>query len=337
MLDFQASEQRSVSAYIFFAVAVVAAFILLWWLRDALLLGFAATVVAIVILAAARPLRRKLPHHWAVAIAIVAIAGGLGLLGWLIGGRISAQLGELSAELPKAIQEFERYTGLAVPTFSETGGQDAAASSLFNGISGRLLNWSWTALMAAGTLVLVLIGGAFFALNPSVYRRGFVSLFPARYRKGADASLSEAGRALRLWLLGQLISMSIIGLVVALGAWLIGLPAPLALGLLAGVAEFIPMLGPLLGAVPALLLALSQGPTTVLWTIGLFLAIQQLESNIIMPQVQREMVHIPPALFLFSVLAFGILFGVIGIFLAGPLTVTTFALVRRLVTEETST
>src|SRR4051812_13372701 len=82
--------------------------------------------------------------------------------------------------------------------------------------------------------------------------------------------------------------------------------APLALGLFAGVTEFIPVIGPILGAVPAILLALTQGGWTALWTLLLFVVVQQIESNLIMPLVQRRLIEIPPALLLFALLAIGL-------------------------------
>jgi predicted PurR-regulated permease PerM len=143
------------------------------------------------------------------------------------------------------------------------------------------------------------------------------------------------GRALHQWLLATLMAMGLVAVLVALGAWLIGLPSPLALGLFAGLAEFIPVVGPVLGAVPVLLLALTQGAGHFAWALALVLAVQQLEANMITPMIQQRMVEVPPALLLFSIVAFGAVFDLAGVVLAGPLTVVALVAVRMLYQRQT--
>ncbi|MGZ9075463.1 MAG: AI-2E family transporter [Burkholderiaceae bacterium] len=94
--------------------------------------------------------------------------------------------------------------------------------------------------------------------------------------------------------------MVAIGALTTLGLWLIGVPSALALGLLAGLAEFVPIVGPTIAAIPALLIALTLGPDVLVWTLLLYLAIQQIEGNVIMPIVTRHAVDLPPALALFQ-------------------------------------
>jgi predicted PurR-regulated permease PerM len=135
-------------------------------------------------------------------------------------------------------------------------------------------------------------------------------------------------------MLGTFVSMGVVGLVTGIGLWLIGVPSALALGLLAGLLEFVPIIGPIAASVPAILLAFSHSTEMALWTAGLFILVQQLEGNLIQPIVQRYAVDLPPALLLFSVVAGGLLFGIVGIIFAAPLTVVTFVLVKRLYVRE---
>lgn len=127
--------------------------------------------------------------------------------------------------------------------------------------------------------------------------------------------------------------MCVIGVLAGLGTWLIGLPVPSARGMFVGVTEFILIDGPILGASPALQLAATQGTSTFLCTLGHFVAIQQLESNVITPIIERRMVRIPPALILFAV--FGLLFGALGVIIGAPLTVLLYVLVKKLYTRQT--
>ena len=144
----------------------------------------------------------------------------------------------------------------------------------------------------------------------------------------------ESGKALRLWLRGQLIAMVVVGLLTGSGLWALGMPSALTLGLMAGVLEFIPFAGPILSAVPAVLLALAVSPDLALWVLLLYFAVQQFEGS---PElrVQQYAVDLPGVVLLFSLLAFGALFGTLGVILAAPLTVVTYVLIKRLYVIET--
>jgi predicted PurR-regulated permease PerM len=145
----------------------------------------------------------------------------------------------------------------------------------------------------------------------------------------------ESERALRLWLKGQAIAMVVVGLLTGLGLWALGMPSALTLGLLAGVLEFIPFAGPIIAAVPAILLALAVSPELALWVTLLYVAIQQFEGNLLTPLVQQYAVDLPGAVLLFSLIGFGTLFGTLGVILAAPLAVVTMVLVKRLYVIET--
>jgi predicted PurR-regulated permease PerM len=115
-----------------------------------------------------------------------------------------------------------------------------------------------------------------------------------------------------------------------LGLWLVGVPAAWAIGLVAGLAEFVPYLGVILAGIPAIILGFGQGSDTGLWTLGVLIAVQQLQGNLVMPLLQNRMVDLPPAVTIFGIIAAGILFGVAGVLLATPLTIVVLVLIRRL-------
>src|SRR5690606_19472128 len=158
--------------------------------------------------------------------------------------------------------------------------------------------------------------GIFLAARPQLYRTGLIKLVPEGARGNAATALDDCDTALRLWLKGRLLAMVVVGVLIGVGLWLIGVRSYLALALLAAVLEFVPFIGASLAAVPAILLALLAGPEQARLVAGLFLIIQQLEGNLITPIIQQHAVELPAALLLFSLLAFALLFGVIGILLA---------------------
>lgn len=156
-------------------------------------------------------------------------------------------------------------------------------------------------LFAIVLRVLACVAAVYLAAQPERHRAGALMLIPQALRDKVGSAFDNAGRALRLWLFGQLVSMMVVGVLATVGLYLIGMPSAPALGFLAGVSEFVPLVGPALAAIPAILVALSEGGATIFWVLGLYLAIQQLENNIIMPLVHRRTVELPPVVTLFAI------------------------------------
>ena len=150
-------------------------------------------------------------------------------------------------------------------------------------------------LGALASFALVIFGGIYLAANPTLYRDGFVKLVPPRLQSNVKATIDAAAEALKLWLGGQLIAMALVGVLTGLGLWLAGVPSALALGLIAGLAEFVPVVGPITAAVPTVLIAGAQDWQTLLWAIGVLVAVQQVESYLIMPLIAKRTVSVAPA------------------------------------------
>jgi predicted PurR-regulated permease PerM len=162
-----------------------------------------------------------------------------------------------------------------------------------------------------------------------------VKLFPKSQHPRVEDAMDAVGNGLTLWFYAQLISMVIVGGLSMLAYWYIGLPGALALGVIAGLTNFIPLLGPVIGAIPAVLISFTAEGNALLWTLAAALVIQQIEGNIIMPIVEKRAVQLPPALALFAILAAGLVFGFLGVFLAVPITVVAFILVKKLYVRQT--
>jgi len=185
------------------------------------------------------------------------------------------------------------------------------------------------------TVMTVAFGGLYLAGDPQVYRAGLLKLIPEGARDQVAGVIDTSARALRLWLFGQLVTMAAVGLLTGIGLWLIGVPAPLALGLVAALAEFVPYVGPILAAIPGLLIALSVGPDTMWWALLVYVVVQQVESNAIVPLMARQVLALPPALVIFSVVALGLVLGPLGLVFATPLTVLLVVAVGKLYVRET--
>lgn len=319
---------------ILIALAVGALVFAAWKLVHVLLLVFAAVLLAVVLSALADLIARYTPvtERWRLLVATILIFAIFIGIFTLFGTQMRGELASLSERLPAAIDALgERFgiVDLADKLPSMVGGSPAAT------LVGTMAGYGQTLLGALADFVLVVAAGIYLAAEPRLYRAGLVKLFPKAHHERVEDALTVAGFSLKSWFVAQIVSMTIVGTLSGLAYWFIGLPAPLALGLISGVLDFIPFIGPILGALPAVVLAFTQDWTTVLWTVGAVLLIQQIEGNVIMPIVTRRAVDLPPAVALFAVVAFTVLFGVPGMLLAVPLAVVTLVLVKKLYVRQT--
>lgn len=322
-------------------VAVAAlALIAFRWLQ-VFLLAFGAALIAVLLRSLANPIRRRTPLDpaWSLGVVVVLMVLAVGGVVWIVGAQVSDQFDQLAGILPNAWATAQAdLSGFAagrwlLDRLHEARADHSVASSL-GAVAGRVGRVTRVGLGVLADALLVIIAGVYFAAQPSLYRKGLLSLVPQPAQDRFAQAIEEAGDSLRRWLLGTGLAMIAMGVLIGVGAALLGLPAPIALGLLAGLAEFVPIVGAIVSAVPGLLLAGAQDQQTVLWTLLFYVAAHQFEGHVLIPLIQRRVVSVPPALTLFSVLAFGILFGPLGVILATPLAVVTLVFIRRLYLHE---
>ncbi len=308
--------------------------LLLWKLADVLLLAFGAVLVAIILHSLADLLARylRVAERWSLSVAALLIFTIFLLLAVMFGTQIRSQLANVAEQLPFAIDNFSKNLGFGAVTDNLN---EMLRDVPSGGIASRLAGIGGTILGALTNLVLVIVAGVYIAASPRTYLQGAIKLFPIRHHQRVESSLRASGEALRLWLASQLIAMTCVGILSALAYWWIGLPSPFALGLIAGLADFIPFLGPFLGAAPAVLIAFTVSGEAALWTVLATLVIQQIEGNVIQPLVTQNMITTPPALALFAILIGSVLFGTLGLIFGFPLAVVVFVLVKKLYVRET--
>jgi len=326
---------RRVAYITIIAVAVLVGAALFWVLRSVILLGFAAILVAVGFRSASDWIARRtgLAPGVSLTISVVGIVGSAFFLLYHFGGQFSAQMQDLAAQLPTAWSSFKDRVGqpdLDQRVISQIRTMTGDGTSVLNvawGVVGGIAG-------ALGGLLIAIVAGVYLAAQPGRYIDGFVRLFPRAGQVRLRPALATLGVALRLWLVGQLVAMALIGILAGAGLWLIGIPSALALGLIAGLLEFVPVVGPIASAVPAILLAMLVGWEESLMVAGLYLAIQQVEGYIITPLVQQRAVDLPPAFMLFSLIALGTVLGIPGVLLAAPLTVVLYVGLKTLYLRE---
>ena len=330
------SSERIFVRRVLIVLALAAVFFLVWELRMLLLMLFGAVVIATIFRAVADNISRftGVRSSIATALAILLVLATVGGLVAMFGTHVARQLETLRETLPAAWQAFEQRVG----DFGMGDQLERLVASIATPGGGSLSGFGRT-LMSIGSgiadFVVVIFAGIYLATQPHFYRTGAIKLVPRARRKVAAEAMLESERALRLWLKGQAIAMLVVGLLTGFGLWALGMPSALVLGLLAGLLEFIPFAGPIIAAVPAILLALAVSPEMALWVGLLYLAVQQFEGNLLTPLVQQYAVDLPGVVLLFSLIGFGSLFGTLGVILAAPLAVVTMVLVKRLYVIET--
>lgn len=320
-------------------VAAIGAFALLaWHWRHVLLLVFAAVLVASGLRGLAKPLyRRGVPEGAAIAAAGLFIVAAVAAILVIFGAQISAEFSTISANLPGAWSDLRgELANTDVGRFAlEQANALSAPGGVLNEAMRRVGPLAVAVANGGVNVLLVVVAGVFFALKPRSYRDGLLMLAPRGARDGLRRALDLCGVSLRNWLGGTLISMTAIALMVGGGLWALGVPAPLGLALIAGLAQFVPLVGPTLSSAPAILLGFTVSPWTPLWTALVYFGASTIEANFLTPIIQRRAVSLSPVVILFSVVAFGLLFGPLGIFLAVPIAVVVTIFVVKFYINDT--
>ncbi|QHI95408.1 AI-2E family transporter [Aristophania vespae] len=309
----------------------------LWLVGDVITVLFAATLLAIVLHGLARLLRKHLrfiPYTAAVSIVVMIIIALLTALIWSNGPAIGDQFLSLKSALITQsgdLKEHLSHTTLGKIILdhlpASIGGNDNnnPLGSLGFGLAGSVTGLLSSAFGLLGTLFVVLIAAFYFAISPSIYINGFLRFVPPAQREATRTLLFSAGTTLWAWTAGQALDMFVVGCFSWLGLSLIGVPLALALGVVAGLCNFIPYIGAIMGAIPALLISLSVSTKEALFVAILYSVIQFLEGNVLAPFIQRRAVHMPPALAVLSQTVFGSILGVPGLVLASPITAALLA------------
>ncbi|MDE0880458.1 MAG: AI-2E family transporter [Sphingomonas bacterium] len=299
-----------------------------------LILAFGSILGAIVIHAMAELYARHLraSPKLSLGLGMATVLGLIAFLVWLFGVQFRQQVNELVTALPGLIDQLATYLSQSPvgAKIVDAVRQAYAGSKVATDIGGLVAG--------AGELILncllLLIGALFFAADPGVYQRGFLYLIPRSKRPAVEDALYDVGSTLKLWLRSSLILMTTMGVLIGIGLWISGVPSAAALGLLAGLSEFIPYIGPTAAMIPALGLAATVGTGPLIGTLVTYALVRLIQTNFITPYVQARVISIPPAITVFAIIGIGVIFGVFGLFFSAALLVVIFTLVRSLYLRE---
>lgn len=272
--------------------------------------------------------RTRLPYLGAYAIWVVVLIAAVAAGTFYMGSSIAKQTGQLSGELQSAtdelLKQISRYEWM--PDVEDLSKNVAENGKLLPQLARGLQSALWG---LTGAIVIVFVG-LYVAYDPTLYETGLIKLVPRDRRTRAAELLAKVRSALRRWIVARLISMTIVGVLTAIGLSLLGVPLAMTLGVLAAMLTFIPNVGPILAAIPQVLLAFQVDTQTVWFVILLNLALQGVESYLVTPMIERYEVTLPPALTISMQLLLGATVGAIGLMMAAPLTATMMVLVQML-------
>lgn len=315
-------------------VVILAVTVLIWQLMPVLLMAFVGILVAIMLRGFAGLVSRFLPisKDWSLLIVLALIIGVGGLFIWLAGSLIGNQLAQFTELIPTSqarLQEMLRGSSIGEFLLKNI---KSSKFDLDQGIQifSTITQIAFFTMDAVVGLLVVIFTSVYFSISPDVYTRGLVALVPKAKSQRLEEVLEVTAHTLRYWMLGQAASMIIVAFLTTLGLWLVGVPLAFLLGLITGLFNVVPYLGAVVGAVPGCLVALTQDWNSVIYSIVIYVAVHQLDGHIVSPLVQNKAINLPPALVIFAVVAFGMIFGVLGMLVATPLTVVVVVWIKML-------
>lgn len=311
--------------------------------REVVLLVFLAVLLGAALEPVVGTIRGRTGIGRGLSILIVYatfLAGVVGIAVFIVPAAL-VQVGAAVGHLPAFIEQIRAQSAQLRPEALADG-----IGSLLDAVEApfkpgpppdpnSILNASLVVGQVTAALVTLLVLVFFWLTERSRLQRYALAFLPAERRAGIREAWNEIEARLGLWVRGQLILMLTIGVATGIAYSVIGLPAALLLALIAALTEVIPIVGPLIGAVPALLMASTVSPETVAITLGIYVVLQLIEGNVLVPMIMRNSVGLSPFLVLVSLLVGGAVAGILGAIVAVPIVAGLTVVLGRLQDRET--
>ncbi len=316
----------------FGVVALLVAITVLFLLRDFLGAFVLGSAIAFLIQPAVIRLHAAgVPRVLAIALVFLAIIIALAGIVLLIVPLVIGEVGQLQVQAPTLAASAQdrlnslqpiRIFGMDIDLKGVTQTINSHLREYLLGQFGNAVTLGLTALTTVLQLLLMFVVAFLLALEAPAVRRDLRRLVPNDYRSDFDQIWRQVRKMLYAYVRGQLLIAALIGFFSGVACAAIGLPDPIALGLIAGVTALIPYLGPFIGAVPAILVGLSQSPGKALLIALLYLLISNVILNFVYPKVMGDAVRLPPILVIVALIAGFSWGGILGMFVAVPVAAT---------------
>lgn len=307
---------------------------LAWRVWEALLLTYASILFAVILRGISTWIFRhtRLTSQAAYVAVVLGILIVCGIVIWLIAPRTIDEIAQIAKSIPKAIALAQKNLSSHPWGRQLIGAVQRIVSRL--DIGTHAAHWASKLVSMVGGLVIIVVVGFFLALEPRLYRNGALHLFPEDKRRQLGRVLDQIGYVLHWWLLGQLVPMVFLGIATMIGLYVLHVPLAFTLGLFTGVMIFIPYIGAIISEIPAVLIALLQGPGKLVEVIVLYLAVHALEAYVLTPMMQKRAIRLPPAVTLMAQVFMFSITGILGVAVATPLAATVIVIVKELYLHE---
>ncbi len=311
------------SSTIFRTILIVLGFGFLYVIRDVLVMLLAAFVIASAIEPMAKRLQKySIPRGLSVVIVYVAILLIFALTLILLVPVLVNQLTQLAQALPSIAAQFNDWFSVS-PVVSDdvVHRLEQFVSNVGDNVADAGLGiFEGTRSFFSGlfSLVLVLVIAFYLVIEESALKKFFRLIVPRQHMTYVEMVIDRIEYKLGRWVLAQLTLGLIIGTIVGVGLWLLGVPYALALGLLAGVLEIVPFIGPIIAGVAGVVVALSQSLIMGVLTLLFYVVVQQVENHALIPNVMKKATGLNPLVTLVAVLLGGRLAGLVGVILSIP-------------------
>ena len=330
---------RDLRSAVIFAALVYLAIRFVTQIVDIILI-FSVTAIIVMVLdpAVSWLHRHKIPRQLSAAVLALTVIAAAVLLLYVVVPPAGKQVVDLSRQVPQFVERGRVWlenASVNYPAIMEmipdgptldTKNIGALSKSVFTGASRVTAS---AAGILAG-LFVAFITTIYVLANPSPLTDGFTRAFAPKHRDRVRAAGQRFGKQIKAWAFGTLVGMLFIFVLTWVGLAIIGIKQAFLFAVIAGLMEAVPIVGPIIAAVPPIIVALIQNPILALWVLALFVVIQQVEGNVIIPLIMSHQLSLHPVTVIFAVLVMGGLFGVVGVFLAAPAAVAAGILYHEL-------
>jgi len=316
-------------------LAVLLVLWLLFLIRDILAIVFLALIIA----AALSPVidkmaKRGIPRALTIIVSYLLIIGLFAGIIYFVLPPVIGQIRQMAEQLPSYFSHFtnfvEQLRQFGVQAHLIDGSQQnlTALSDFLNQFTSQIFNTTRGFIGGFVALLTVMVLTLYLLLDEGGIKKFITALVPLKQKTQIVNIANKVGMGLGAWLRGQIVLAIIVGVVVYIGLYFLNVPYALTLALLAGVLEIIPIIGPIISAIPAILIALTISPTAALIVTGFYILVQELENKLLVPKVMQRSVGLHPVTIIIVLLIGAKLMGILGILLAVPIT-TVFYIVLR--------
>ena len=312
------------SSTIFRAILILLAFWFVFFVRDIVVLLFVGFIIASALEPVANWLQqRSIPRVLAVVLVYLALGVLLTALGTLLAEPLARQAFQLAQAVPEVLAQAEQLVPL-LPDIDQTAVVDAVqrglttfGSDLAN-LGANVFAGTRTVFSGLFAVIFIIVFSFYLVLEQDAVKKLAKVVTPAAHHRYISDVVDRTRRAVGRWVLGLVVLGTIVGLLNGLGLWLLGVPYALLLGIVAGVLEALPLVGPIIAGVIGASVALSVSLTLALAAAGLYFIVGLIESYVLIPNIMHRAVGLRPIVTVIAVLLGARLGGVVGIFLAVP-------------------